>query len=173
MLRSSGIFSVHANTTVHAMHYAYRTMANLHTRAVVLLQCASFMPGFRDLLPERQRNIDVDRLQPLPLDDANDDPLDEIFADVSDDRMLATRKTLGYLQAAGNVGELMSRARHFVVYNTTGAHDYKFTEALFENAAFIRPPLQAVYLASGTLYYNGSTDRQNSVIDQVLPLLRG
>jgi len=173
MLRRSGIISVHANTTVHAMHYAYRTMANLHTRAVVLLQCASFMPGFRDLLPERQRNIDVDRLQPLPLDDANDDPLDEIFANVSDDRMLATRKTLGYLQAAGNVGELMARARHFVVYNTTGAHDYKFTEALFENAVFVRPPLQAVYLASGTLYYNGSKDRQNSVIDQVLPLLRG
>ena len=173
MLRRSGIVSVHANTTVHAMHYAYRTMANLHTRAVVLLQCASFMPGFRDLLPERQRNIDVDRLQPLPLDDANDDPLNEIFANVSDDRMLATRKTLGYLQAAGNVGALMARARHFVVYNTTGAHDYKFTEALFENAVFVRPPLQAVYLASGTLYYNGSKDRQNSVIDQVLPLLRG
>ncbi len=173
MLRNSGIFSVHANTTVHAMHYAFRNTANLQTRALVLLQCASFMPGFRDLLPNRQRNIDVDRLQALPLDDANADPLDEIFANVSNDRMLATRKTLGYLQSAGDVGELMARARHFVVYNNTGAHDYKFTEALFENAVFIRPPLQAVYLASGTLYYNGSKDRQNSVIEQVLPLLRG
>jgi hypothetical protein len=173
MLRNSGIFSVHANTTVHAMHYAFRNTANLHTRALVLLQCASFMPGFRDLLPNRQRNIDVDRLHALPLDDAKDDPLDEIFANVSNDRMLATRKTLGYLQARGDVGELMARARHFVVYNNTGAHDYKFTEALFENAVFIRPPLQAVYLASGTLYYNGPKDRQNSVIEQVLPLLRG
>jgi len=173
MLRNSGIFSVHANTTVHAMHYAFHNAANQHTRALVLLQCASFMPGFRDLLPNRQRNIDVDRLQALPLDDANADPLDEIFANVSDDRMMATRKTLGYLQAAGDVGELMARARHFVVYNNTGAHDYKFTEALFENAVFVRPPLQAVYLASGTLYYNGSKDRQNSVIEQVLPMLRG
>lgn len=173
MLRRSGIFSVHANTTVHAMHYAYRTTVNSHTRALVLLQCASFMPGFRGLLPERQRNIDIDRLQPLPLDNANDDPLGEIFANVSDDRMLATRKILGYLQAGGNVDQLMARARHFVVYNNTGAHDYKFTEALFENAVFVRPPLQAVYLASGSLYYNGSKDRQNSVIAQVLPLLRG
>ncbi len=173
MLRKSGIFSVHANTTVHAMHYAYRITANSHTRALVLLQCASFMPGFRDFLPERQRNIDVDRLQPLSLDNASNDPLDEIFANVSDNRMLATRKVLGYLQAGGNVDELMARARHFVVYNTTGAHDYKFTEALFENAVFVRPPLRAVYLASGTLYYNGSKDRQNGVIAQVLPLLRG
>ncbi len=173
MLRNSGIFSVHANTTAHAMHYAFRNTANPHTRALVLLQCASFMPGFRDLLPNRQRNIDVDRLHALPLDDAKDNPLDEIFANVSDDRMTATRKTLGYLQARGDVGELMARARHFVVYNNTGAHDYKFTEALFENAVFIRPPLKAVYLASGTLYYNGSKDRQNSVIEQVLPMLRG
>jgi len=173
MLRKSGIVSVHAHTTVHAMHYAYRNSASLQTRALVLLQCASFMPGFRDLLPQRQRNIDIDRLQPLPLDSASDDPLDEIFANVSDDRMLATRKVLGYLRAGGNVDELMTRARHFVVYNTTGAHDYKFTEALFENAALVRPPLQAAYLASGTLYYNGSKERQNNVIAQVLPLLRG
>ena len=173
MLRKSGIISVHANTTVHAMQYAYRTAVNLHTRALQLLQCASFMPGFRDLLPKSQRNIDIDQLQPLPLDNANDDPLNEIFANVSDDRMLATRKVLGYLQAGGNVDELMTRARHFVVYNTTGVHDYKFTEALFENADLIRPPLRAMYLASGTLYYNGSKDRQNRVIAQALPLLRG
>ena len=67
----------------------------------------------------------------------------------------------------------MTRARHFVVYNTTGVHDYKFTEALFENADLIRPALRAMYLASGTLYYNGSKDRQNRVIAQALPLLRG
>lgn len=173
MLRRSGIISVHANTTVHAMHYAYRAAVNAHTRALQLLQCASFMPGFRDLLPKRQRNIDIDQLQPLPLDHANDHPLDEIFANVSDDRMLATRKVLGYLQAGGNVDELMTRARHFVVFNTTGVHDYKFTEALFENAVFIRPPLRAAYLASGTLYYNGSKGQQNPVIAQALALLRG
>ncbi len=173
MLRKSGIISVHANTTVHAMHYAYRTAVNSDTRALQLLQCASFMPGFRDLLPKRQRNIDIDQLQPLPLDNANDHPLDEIFANVSDNRMLATRKVLGYLQAGGNIDELMTRARHFVVFNTTGVHDYKFTEALFENAVFISPPLRAVYLASGTLYYNGSKDQQNRVITQALPLLRG
>ncbi len=173
MLRKSGTISVHANTTVHAMQYAYRSAVNSHTRALQLLQCASFMPGFRNLLPKRQRNINIDQLRPLPLDNANNHPLDEIFANVSDDRMLATRKVLGYLQAGGNVDELMTRARHFVVYNTTGVHDYKFTEALFENTAFIRPPLRAVYLASGTLYYNGSKDQQNPVIAQALPLLRG
>ena len=172
MLRRSGIISVHANTTVHAMHYAYRNTGKSHTRALVLLQCASFMPGFRNLLPDRQRDIDIDKLQPLPLDGASDDPLDEIFADVSDDRMLATRKILGYLQSGGNADELIARARHYVVYKTTGAHDYKFTEALFENALSVRPPLQAPYLASGTLYFNGSNDRENSVISRALPMLR-
>ncbi len=173
MLRKSGIISVHANTTAHAMHYAYRATSNSQTRALQLLQCASFMPDFRDLLPERQREIQIDKLQPQPLENASDDPLDEIFANVSDNRMLATRKVLGYLQAGGNVEQLIARARHFMVYNTTGVHDYKFIEALFENAAYIRPPLQAPYLASGTLYYNGSKDRQHRVISRSLPLLRG
>ena len=173
MLRKSGIISVHANTTAHAMHYAFRTTVNPHTRALVLLQCASFIPDFRDLLPERQRNIDIDQLQPLALDDVSDDPLDEIFEIVSDNRMLATRKVLSYLQTGGNVDDLIARARHFMVYNTMGVHDYKFTEALFENAVYVRPPLQARYLASGTLYYNGSKDPQNRVIAKILPMLRG
>ena len=173
MLLTSGIISVHANTTVHAMHYAYRTAVNSHTRALQLLQCASFMPGFRELLPKGQRNITIEKLQPLPLDNASNDPLDEIFADVSDNRMSATRKVLGYLQAGGNVENLTARARHYMVYNTTGVHDYKFIEALFENAVFVSPPLRARYLASGTLYYNGSNDRQSRVITQALPLLRG
>ena len=173
MLRKSGIISVHANTTAHAMHYAFRTTVNPHTRALVLLQCASFIPDFRDLLPERQRNIDIDQLQPLALDDVSDDPLDEIFEIVSDNRMLATRKVLSYLQTGGNVDDLIARARHFMVYNTMGVHDYKFTEALFENAVYVRPPLQPRYLASGTLYYNGSKDPQNRVIAKILPMLRG
>ena len=172
MLRNSGIISVHANTTVQAMHYAYQAAVNSRTRALILLQCASFMPGFRELLPARQRHIAIDQLQPRPLDSVGDDPLDEIFATVSDDRSLATRKVLAYLQAGGNVNELTARARHFVVYNTTGVHDYKFTEALFENAALVRGPLRAAYLASGTRYYNGSKDRQNRVITHALPVLR-
>ena len=171
MLRRSGIISVHANTTVQAMRYAYFVAASHTTRALVLLQCASFLPGFRDLLPARQRELRIDSLEPLPPDTTGDEQLEEIFADVSDDRVRATRKALAYLQNGGSEDALEAHARHYVVYNTTGSHDYKFVDALFENRAWMRPPLRNAYLASGTLYYNGSGDRQNAVISNALTAL--
>lgn len=88
-----------------------------------------------------------------------------------DDRLLAARKVLAYLQEGGDADALATRARRMTVYKTVGVHDYKFTEALIENAVFVAPPLRPYYLASGTLYYNGPDDRDNPVISQTLSLI--
>ena len=58
----------------------------------------------------------------------------------------------------------MNRARRLIVHKTTNYHDYKYSEAVFENYHHMSPRWRSAYLASGTLYLNGSGDADNAVV---------
>ena len=171
MLKQSGIISVHANTTANALHYAYRHVGDPVTRRLLLLQGAAFMPLFRDLLGGERRDLGIDTLTaPEPGGVADSDP-EDIFASVGVDRVEAARKTLGYLSSGGAEQPFITLARGFTVDRAHGYHDYKFTEAAFENTAAMGSPWRERYLAASTLYLNGPADRPNDVVARARALL--
>ena len=164
MLKQSGIISVHANTSVNALHYAYRHVGHPGTRRLILLQAAAFLPLFRDLLGVERRELRIDTVDALDQGQDSGSALEDIFATVSVDRVDAARKTLGYLGAGGAELPFMNLARQYVVDRNTGYHDYKFAEAAFENAAAMESPWRQRYLASSVLYLNGSADKPNETV---------
>jgi hypothetical protein len=171
MLKQSGIISVHANTSVNALHCAYRHVGDPRTRRLMLVQAAAFLPLFRDLLGGERRRLRIDTLEALEQDADPGSALEGIFATVSHNRVNAARKTLGYLAAGGAESPFMRLARQYIVERNTGYHDYKFAEAAFENAAAMKSPWRERYLAASVLYLNGSADKANETVRRARSLL--
>lgn len=170
MLKQSGIISVHANTTANALHYGYRQVSDPGTRRLIMLQAASFLTLFRNLLSGKRRDIGIDT---LAASENVEDPrgaLDDIFATISVDRVEAARKTLGHLGSSGAELPFMTLARRYTV-DRNGYHDYKFAEAAFQNAEAMVPPWRERYLASSVLYLNGSADKPNEAVSRARALL--
>jgi hypothetical protein len=164
MLKQSGIISVHANTSVNALHYAYRHQDDPRARRLLLLQAAAFLPLFRDLLGGERRHLRIDTLEARDREADAGSTLEDIFATVSHDRVDAARKSLGYLAAGGAEPPFQRLARRYVVERNTGYHDYKFAEAAFENAASMGTPWRERYFAAAVLYLNGSADKANETV---------
>ncbi len=174
LLRQSGIIAVHANTTCNALHYGFRQARDDATRALLLLQGAAFLPLFRELMrADPQRDLTIDGLNPVEPTAAGQDRLAEIFADLGTDRLRAARKGLAYLSGGGAAAPFLALARHYTVTRNLGAHDYKFTEAAFENASQLSTPWRERYLAASVLYCNGPDDRHNPVVAEAQQLLAG
>jgi hypothetical protein len=111
LMHEPGTVSLHAQTTANALYYAYRVCGDDQTQQLTLLQCAAFIAMFRKLVGATQSDLSLEALQPLPLDGAAVDAIDEIFADVTASRRFqAARKSLGYLQSGGDAEALIAKA---------------------------------------------------------------
>lgn len=171
LLRQNGIIAVHANTSVNALHYAYRYARDERTRGLLLMQATAFLPLFRDLL-QVQRDLQIDQFEPLVWDRPGGPQVAQVFERLATDRVAAARAALDCLQQGGSLGELMHLGRRYTVLHNTGYHDYKFTEAAFENARFMRPPWRERYLAASLLYLNGPSDRPHPFVTRARASLR-
>ncbi|HSQ07207.1 MAG TPA: hypothetical protein VLM84_05865 [Chromatiaceae bacterium] len=171
LVKQTGIVAVHANTTANALHYAYAQVGDGQTRRLLLLQAAAFMPLFRALLGGDLRPLGIDSLTaPEHGADLARAP-EDIFATLGGDRLLAARQTLGYLSTGGAEPPFMALARRYTRERTHDYHDYKFTEAAFENAAALVSPWRERYLAAATLYLNEPADLPNAVVERASSLL--
>jgi hypothetical protein len=85
----------------------------------------------------------------------------------------AARKALGYLQNGGDAEAFIATARHHLVYNAEEAHDYKFSEAVFDSCSQLADADgRRRFLAAGMGYFRGSAERPGSVVGETLALLR-
>src|SRR2546430_2686617 len=82
-------------------------------RPLLLLQNAAFLTLFRGA-PDRLKQLHLDELRPAELEKDAAPTLDEIFADVSRDRMVAARKTLAWLKQQPDPREFINAARRLV-----------------------------------------------------------
>ncbi|MBK1621732.1 hypothetical protein CKO42_25770 [Lamprobacter modestohalophilus] len=175
MLREPGILAVHANTTSDALFLGAKRAADSDTRTLLLLQAASFLPLFRDLIGGDGDAPQLSRLEPaspvagVAADSA--EALEAVFAALSASRREAVPKALGYLEAGGCEQAFMRRARHYTVERNQGAHDYKFTEAAFRNAAAMPEHWRRRYLAASVLYMNGPDDSEDPAVTNARLLL--
>jgi hypothetical protein len=180
LMRQPGIVGLHTVTTTNALHQAFLTSGDDATRRYVLLQNAAFLPMFLQAMRGRGAvaDISIDAMEPQPLAGDAAAAATEIFADVSRDRMAATRKTLAHLgePAADSAEEpadrpdkanqLITAARRLIFLKGNDAHDYKFSSAVLEDYNHISPAWRARYLAAAMHWLTGSGEPDNELVQR-------
>jgi hypothetical protein len=175
LMRQPGIVALHAVTSTNALHYAYQESADDETRRLLLLQNAAFVTMFRDSMKGRGgvKDVTVDQLAPTM---EGDKPIEQIFADLGKNPMLAARKVLGYLkQSSGDssaANDLMNLARVLVFLKGNDAHDYKFSSAVLEDYYHVSPNWRDLYLASNVFKLRSSQDRDNALVERTRAALK-
>jgi hypothetical protein len=167
-MRQPGIVGLHCVTSVNALHYAYQTSESDETRQLMLLQAAAFLPMFRGAMQSRGRidtNRRLDQLEPLAPQGRGPEAIEEVYADVSRDRMTAARKALGLLQAEPATAQaLMAAGRRLIFTKGRDSHDYKFSSAALEDFYHATPQWRNRFLATSMFNLKGSGDRDNDLI---------
>jgi hypothetical protein len=168
VMRAPGIVSLHALTSTNALHFAYQTSGQNETRCLLLLQNAAFLPLFRG--QPKPGGSRLDKVESLVINDTAD-PLGEIFADVSSDRMRAARKAISYLEGPGQAQAFANAARRLVFLKGRDSHDYKFSSAVLEDYAHLSPELRNRYLAASVFQLRGSHDPDSEVARRARAIL--
>jgi hypothetical protein len=164
LMRRAGILSIHAMTTFNALRFITETSADDETRRLALLQAASFAPLFRGKLDKEVR---IDQVEPQTA------TLEEVFAEVSRDKMSASRKVLGYLKEGGDPKALIDEARRLIFTKGLDAHDYKFSAAILEDAAGLSPEWRDRFLAASVHHLKGSQSPDNGLVARIREALKG
>jgi hypothetical protein len=175
LLCQPGIIALHAVTTTNALHYAYQTSGDDLTRRLLLLQNAAFLPMFREAMKGRGplRDATIDGLQPSALASRGPRAVEEIFSELSRERMAAVSKVLAYARANGSWEDLAGAARHLVLVKGNDPHDYKFSVAALEDYHHVSVPWRDRYSAATMLQLRGSGDPDSGLIRRVRALLQG
>jgi hypothetical protein len=171
LVRRPGIISLHAVTSTNALHFAFQTSSNDEIRRLLLLQNAAFLTLFRG----DETSLSTDKLDELQLPNGPDNKaptLDEIFNDISQDRMRAAGKTLAWLKTNPLPNEFIAAARRFVFLKGTNSHDYKFSSAVLEDYQNISPAWRDHYLAASVFNLRGSGDADNNLVERTRSALQ-
>jgi hypothetical protein len=163
LMRQPGIVALHAVTSTNALHFAYQTSASDETRKLLLLQTTAFLPLFRG---DRAggKGVRIDQFEPQPPKATGLQAIEEIFADVSADRMTAARKLSAYLKENPQPEKLITAARRLIFLKGTNAHDYKFSSAVLEDYSHVSPKWRDRYLASSVFNLRGSGGPDNELV---------
>jgi len=172
LMRRPDILSLHALTCTNALHYAFQTSSNDETRRLLLLQNASFLTMFRGNSNEL-KSLRLDELQPTNEKDGKPPTVDEIFADISQNRLKAASKTLAWLKENPAPNDFIAAARRLVFLKGTNPHDYKFSSAVLEDYQNVSPAWRDRYLAASVFNLRGSGDPENDLVKRTRAALQG
>jgi hypothetical protein len=162
LMRQPGILSLHATTFTNAAHYSFQHCRDDETRRLLLLQNAAFMPLFRG--NSKDKGIHIDTLEPLATKANGADAVEEIFADVSKDKLAASRKILAWLKDNPDPKPFADAGRRLIFLKGRDAHDYKFSSAVMEDYKAMAPQWRDRYLAASAFFLRGSGDSDNEVV---------
>jgi len=169
-MRQPGIVGVHCVTSANALHFGYQASGNDETRRLLLLQATAFLAMFRKFMASRgklREGVRVDTLEKIEPNGAGSQALQEIFVDVSKDRLEAAQKTLALLERPdADPQALMAVARRLVFNKGNDSHDYKFSAAALEDYYHATPAWRNRYLAMSMFHLRGALDRDNQLIKQ-------
>jgi hypothetical protein len=152
-------------SSTNAFRYAFQASGDESTRKLVLLQNCAFIPMFRDSQRGKIADVRIDDVKPLALKEPSG-AVEEIFSDVSKDKMSAARKARQYLSDGGTVSDLMNAARRLIFLKGTDAHDYKFSCAVMEDYFKVSPAWRDQFLATGLFYFKGTGAKDNAVVER-------
>jgi hypothetical protein len=106
----------------------------------------------------------MEGLESTALEHNGAEAVGEIFANISNDRMLAARKVLTYVKEHPEPKELIDAARLLVFLKGTNAHDYKFSSAVLEDFNHVSPAWRDRYLATSVFNLRGSIGPDNQLV---------
>jgi len=162
LMQAPGIASLHATTFSNAIHYSWQHAQNDDTRRMLLLQNAAFLPLYRG--NSKDKGVRIDKLEATPLKTSGADAIEEIFADVSNDKLEASRKILAYLKDNPDPKPLADAARRLIFLKGRDSHDYKFSSAVLEDYHHLAPPWRDRFLAASVFNLKGSGDKDNELV---------
>jgi hypothetical protein len=170
IMRQPGIVGIHCVTSTNALYQGYLLSANDETRRFLMLQAASFLPLFRQAMKGRgklREDLRIDALEKVEEVATGQQGVEEIFADVSKDRLLAARKTLALLASREVKPELLITAgRRLIFSKGNDSHDYKFSSAALEDYYHVTPAWRDRYLATSMFNLRGSQDKDNGLLQR-------
>jgi hypothetical protein len=174
LMRQPGIVALHGLTTANAVHYIASQVKDETLRQRLLLQCCSFNALFRDAAKGRGKlaSIGVDDVAPLGGVSGGPFTVDEIFADVSGDKLRASRKLCSYLNAGGDPKAVLDAARRLIFQKGSNAHDYKFSSAVLEDFANVSPAFRNQFLALSVFNLKGTSDKDSGLIGRTRAALQ-
>jgi hypothetical protein len=168
LFRQRGIVSLHALTSANALRYAFETSGDDQTRRLVTLQCAAFVPLFREAMQSRGKvaAFKIDELVPVPYESGGSWGIaHEVFDVLGRDRQKAAAMTLFALEKKhANVQVLIDVGRVLVFLKGDNAHDYKFSSAVLEDYYHVSPAWRDRFLAAGVFNLRSSADRDNALV---------
>lgn len=162
LMRQPGILSLHATTFTNASHYSWQHCRDDETRRLLLLQNASFMPLFRG--NSKDKGIHIDTLEPLDTKANGKEAVDEIFAEISNDKLGASRKILAWLKNNPDPKLFADAGRRLIFLKGRDSHDYKFSSAVMEDYKAMAPQWRDRYLAASAFFLRGSGDSDNDLV---------
>jgi hypothetical protein len=162
LMRQPGILSLHATTFSNAAHYSWQHCRDDETRRLLLLQNAAFMPLFRG--GSKDKGIHIDTLEPLDTKAKGADAIDEIFTEISNDKLAASRKILAWLKDNPDPKPFADAGRRMIFLKGRDSHDYKFSSAVMEDYKAMAPQWRDRYLAASAFFLRGSGDSDNDLV---------
>jgi hypothetical protein len=169
LMRRPGILSLHAVTATNALHFAFDTSGVDETRRLLLLQSTAFLTLFRG--SDTLKELRLDQLQPATNGEVP--TIEEIFREVSKDRMSAARKLLQYLNGRSEPGEFIQAARRLIFLKGTNSHDYKFSSAVLEDFRHMSRSCRDRFLAASVFNLRGTGDPDNDLVTRTRAALNG
>jgi len=166
LMRQPGIVALHGLTSANALHYIAGQVKDETLRQRLLLQACSFNALFRDAAKGRGELAKLSVSDVAPLGGVSGGPftVDEIFADVSGDKLRASRKLCSYLNGGGDAKAVLDAARRLVFQKGSNSHDYKFSSAVLENFAHVSPEFRNQFLALAVFNLKGTSDKDSRLI---------
>ena len=170
LVRQPDIAALHAVTSTNAIRFAFDTAADDHTRRMLLLQNAAFLPLFRRSSAMQNKDFQIDKLEAVALDKAagqNDAAaFEELFGTISNNRLQAAGKVMAYLQDHPNAKPFIDAARVLVFRKGDDSHDYKFSSAVLEDYRRVSPKWRNRYLAASVFKLQGTAQADNKVVER-------
>ena len=170
VLRHAEIVSLHAVTSMNALHHAYQVSAqpggSQETQLLLLLQAPAFLTMFRQQLgDEYSSGARIDTLARHPANAERAGAVADVFDDIGPDSQRAARKALALLEkGAVTAPALLATAHRLTVTKGRGAHDYKFSSAALEDFGNVSAPWRARFLAANVPLLPGTGERDNDLI---------
>jgi hypothetical protein len=125
-------------------------------------------------MKDRLADLRIDTLEKADLKSQGPEAIEEIFTDVSKDRLTAARKTLALLEVKNAQPQaLMTAGRRLIFNKGRDSHDYKFSSAALEDYFHATPAWRDRYLATSMFNLHGSQDPDNGLIKRTRAALQG
>ena len=157
MMRRPDVLGVHAVTCTNALHYGFSQAADRETRLFLLLQGVGWMCQFVNFFSkEPEYGADkITEIRESEIAAGPDAAVEEIFSSLSSARDAAAQETFAYAKKFPDPTVFQRTAEKLIIRKVEGAHDLKWTAAVFEDYNRVHPRWRPHMLATSVHFLRG------------------